>query len=154
MYCAPFLQSTRKIGKSGLSEVAWVWTIIMWLKPLFARTSKNAKSGLRKWLQVLPSFCVMSCQSSCYAACFKRPFYIYQFDNSVSRTCRLGRGPRWQCVHGAYVEKMPVINLSVNWMWQCMVDVARAKSQQVKRDYTNVKRVSIVPRNRETAILW
>jgi hypothetical protein len=27
----------------------------MWLKPLFARTSKNAKSGLRKWLEVLPS---------------------------------------------------------------------------------------------------
>jgi hypothetical protein len=26
----------------------------MWLKPLFARTSKNAKSGLRKWLEVLP----------------------------------------------------------------------------------------------------
>jgi hypothetical protein len=26
----------------------------MWLKPLFVRTSKNAKSGLRKWLEVLP----------------------------------------------------------------------------------------------------
>jgi hypothetical protein len=26
----------------------------MWLKPLFAHTSKNAKSGLRKWLEVLP----------------------------------------------------------------------------------------------------
>ncbi len=54
MYCAPFLQSTRKSGKSGLSEVAWVWTIIMWLKPLFARTLKNVKSGFRKWLEDLP----------------------------------------------------------------------------------------------------
>jgi hypothetical protein len=54
MYCAPFLQSTGKSGKSGLSKVGWVWTIIMWLKPLFVRTLKNVKSGFRKWLEDLP----------------------------------------------------------------------------------------------------
>jgi hypothetical protein len=34
----------------------------MWLKPLFAHTSKNAKSGLRKWLEVLPVTTLYSTQ--------------------------------------------------------------------------------------------
>jgi hypothetical protein len=56
MYCAPFLQCTRKSGKSGLSKVAWVWTIIIWLKPLFARTLTYVKSGFKKWLEDLPPY--------------------------------------------------------------------------------------------------
>jgi hypothetical protein len=61
MYCAPFLQSTCKSGKSGLSKVAWVWTIIMcfcvsshFLRALLKMQKVAWGSGLRSYRGMLP----------------------------------------------------------------------------------------------------
>jgi sterol desaturase/sphingolipid hydroxylase (fatty acid hydroxylase superfamily) len=54
----------------------------MWLKPLFARISKNAKSGLRKLLEVLPIICT-------YVTGYYMTWVDYCFEGLIPMFCGL-----------------------------------------------------------------